>query len=166
MGEGIILECACGKIYDISLGTGFRFTDVYADALSKAREGVYGEQWKKITNENKYTAIDAEKKLYYCPKCHYWEIEYGLDLYLPNNVEALKKQQYGIKTVEEWGYVPYVMSYQLSACYSLRAVYHHICPECKVDMQCVDDLDHIPVRWLKCKECGGELQEKEIYKWD
>lgn len=131
MGYGIQFECEkCGKAYRIKLGVGMGFPNVYRRTIEDVKEGVYGEQWKKIATETAYAAVDATKEIYICSSCGHWKEELNLSLYRPNDPEKIRTKQYGIKNVEEWGYVPYVMYSDLKYNYKLIKVFSHKCDRC------------------------------------
>ena len=110
MGSGIVLRCDnCNKEFTFDLGIGFMFPMVFEELAAAIRNGDYGDEWKEIIESGSYIVPNAEKYLFYCEKCGNWEIAMDASLYEPKDADALKKEKIGIKTVEEWGYVPYVM---------------------------------------------------------
>ena len=79
------------------------------------------------------------------------------------NAEAIRTKQYGIKTVEEWGYVPYVMGYDLKAEYSLVEVFVHKCKKCRKRMHKATDEE---LQTLPCPKCGTENATSGLLMWD
>ena len=112
MGNGIALKCSkCKKEYSINRGVGFSFPDVYKKTLKAIKKGKYGDKLKQLSQDTELVAVDAEDHVYLCRKCGHWIVEPGLSLYAPNNPVLLMRKRYGIKPVEEWGEVPYVMDF-------------------------------------------------------
>lgn len=79
------------------------------------------------------------------------------------DAEAIRIKQYGIKTVEEWGYVPYVIGYDLKEEYSLIKVYVHKCKKCGKRMHTANDED---IKNLPCPKCGTEDTTSGLLMWD
>ena len=166
MGSGIELKCSeCGKKYSAWTGIGFMFPEVYKETLNDVKKGKYGEEWKALSLSEELVAVDAEKYLYVCPKCGHWIVERGLSLYAPKDLDQLKKKQYGIKTVEEWGEVPYVMSMDLKENYHILKRRIHKCKKCDGIMHKATPEEE---RNLSCPDCGGAPLEGYIgfVNWD
>ena len=166
MGRGLSYRCSkCGKTYYANTGIGFMFPEVYKETHSDVKSGKYGEDWKELALSGELIAVDAELYLYVCRKCGHWEVEPDLSLYAPNDPEALKKKEYGIKTVEEWGEVPYVMGDDLESDYHILKRYVHKCKKCNDDMHraAEDEKNSLP-----CPNCGGtpDKSNPEIVMWD
>ena len=86
MGTGISFKCSrCGKSYAASWGIGMMFPKQYAKIMKKAKRGGFGEEYKKLINNNPNVAIDAEEYVYCCRSCKVWKVEPGLALYRPNS---------------------------------------------------------------------------------
>jgi len=110
MGQGYKFSCKnCGAEYVIDTGVGVKYPEIYADLKSRVAEGRYGEEWKETLAQNKYYAIDAERYLYRCENCNFWECGPDMSIYEPIDVEELLDDKYGNKTVREWGYLPYAL---------------------------------------------------------
>lgn len=166
MGSGVGFKCSkCGKRYCANTGIGFRFPEFYKEILKDVKEGKYGEEWKSLSLSQELVAVDAELYLYVCKKCGHWEVEPGLSLYAPKDVNLIKSKQYGIKTVEEWGEVPYVMSMDLEEDYQLLKRHVHKCGKCGGVMHKAtkEEEGNLP-----CPDCGGAPEKgyAEIINWD
>lgn len=105
MGDGISLKCKCGKKESLHFGVGMMYQQIFREVLENAKDGDLGETWKELVQSEEFIAIDASRYLFYCEECGHWEMEYGYDLYKPKDVEKIRHTEYGIKTVEKWGYV-------------------------------------------------------------
>jgi len=165
MGSGFEFKCSkCGKEYSIHTGVGFLYLRVYEETLKDVKEGKYGEEWKTLALSEEYVAVDAEDYLYVCKKCGHWKVEPGLSLYAPKNVAELKKREYGIKTVEEWGAVPYVMSCDFGDDYQILKRRIHKCDMCGGVMHKATESEECN---LPCPYCGGAPEEDHnIILWD
>ena len=166
MGSGIGLKCSkCHKGYTIITGGGMMFPSVYRELLDDIKKGRYGKEWQDIAQKTPHVAVDAEDYVYSCNKCGAWKIEKGLSLYEPNDQESLKKKQYGIKTVEEWGHVPYVTNYDLVTDYHAVKRYIHKCDKCGGRMHRVKEKEF---NNLPCPKCGGNPIKgyNEYICWD
>jgi len=164
MGRGEIYKCSkCGNEYSVYFGTGFSFDSVYGETMEDVASGKYGEERKELLEKVKYIAVDSESDVYICGNCGFWKQEQGLGLYKPKNPEKIAKEKFGDKTVEELGYVPYVMRYKLLEDYRLVKTYVHRCDKCGRRMRRAteEDLGRLP-----CPVCGTEnLMTRQIL-WD
>lgn len=167
MGQGYSYKCSeCGNDYNVWLGRGMGFSDTYNETINDIKAGKYGELWRDFFNEVPYMAVDAERYLFICKECGKWKVDKNLSLYAPKRPEAIPRKRYGIKTVEEWGYVPYVMSYDLMRDYRLVHKYAHICEKCGKDMSVIGTDDLNKVEKLPCPECGTINDVYGYVNWD
>ncbi len=126
---------------------------------------MYGDEWKKLVLSEEFVAVDAERYLYICKKCGHWTVGLGLSLYAPNDPKVIMKRQYGIKTVEEWGEVPYVMRWDLKENYHLLKRRVHKCDKCGGVMHKATDKEESN---LPCPKCGAAPKKGSMYliDWD
>ena len=137
MGSGYDFKCKkCKTKYSAMPGIGMMYPKVYQEVVEDIKNGKYGPECQEIMN---------------------------LALYRPKNAEAIRTKQYGIKTVEEWGYVPYVMGYDLKAEYSLVEVFVHKCKKCRKRMHKATDEE---LQTLPCPKCGTENATSGLLMWD
>lgn len=163
MGYGEMFKCSkCGNEYDVCLGIGFLHPDVCREELKKIKKGKYGEDWKKLALSEEYTVVDTENFVYICGKCGHWVNENAVSLYAPKDAAKLKKKKYGIKTVEEWGEVPYIMD---PKDFRLLKRKVHKCSKCGELMHKAtpEEIDNLP-----CPKCGGEKMKDygNSFYWD
>ncbi len=152
MGGGRGFECSkCGKRYHANTGIGFLFPEVYSELVEDISAGEYGDDFKKAFKSVKDAAVDAEKHVYKCRRCRYWESECGMSLYAPND---------NIRVVES-----YVMPHELKEHYHIFKRYVHKCKECGSVMHKATDEE---IEELKCPYCGGVPNEsKRVHMcWD
>ena len=165
MGNGYVFRCEkCKREYEINLGCGFLFPDEYQKCIRAIKRNKYGIEWRRLLLQNKYNAIDAERYLYVCRQCGYWEVNHNLSLYFPVDIEKIENERYE-KRVAELGYLPYVMVYQLREYFALLKKFSHRCPKCCNEMKEYSDESMIPEK-LKCKKCGSDLIYESGLKWD
>lgn len=166
MGHGMILKCDCQEHF-INLGIGMAYPRVFKEDLEDARSGRLGEDIQKATQGKQYLAIDAENCFYYCSQCGYWEVTGSHDLYEPKNLELMKLRQFGIKTVEEWGEIPYARGSDFEE-YNLIFKYPHICPKCNIEMVNPKTIGKRVLSKIRCQECGSLLREdnERFVLWD
>ena len=165
MGTGYSFKCKkCQYEYNVSLGIGFMYPDVYQTKLKEISSGEYGIERKKLFETTPYAAINAEQVLYICGSCHTWEEGTDVTLYAPNNPENIAKKQYGVKTVEEWGTVPYVMKWDLDKDYHVVMRYYHKCPKCGKRMHKASEYEG---SILCCPKCGTPNEDSGLgINWD
>ncbi len=164
MGQGYSYKCRkCGNKYNIMPGSGMMFPEEYRETVARIRSGEYGAEWKERFSEKEYTAVNAERALYLC-SCGAFQIEPNLSLYEPADPEGLKKVQFGEKTVEEWGDIPY-MTWELKKYLKYTAAYSHKCPECGKRMHKVSE-NVIKDTALRCPECGEPNKPDGELLWD
>lgn len=166
MGSGISLKCKCGKKEELHFGVGMMYPRVYRETLESAKAGEFGERWKELVESEEFMAIDAARYLFFCEECGHWEMAYGFDLYKPKDAEKIRHTDYGIKTVEEWGDVPYVTGPQLERDYIFVEEYQHLCPQCNVKMYKTEDQQDAVIKKLACKDCGEILMRNGFLMWD
>lgn len=141
------------------------FLKVYRALLQDVQDGKYGSQMQQLS-QIPYAAIDADKYLYSCKSCGHWEVAPSMTLYAPNDPELIHNKQYGIKSVKEWGYVPYVMEYDLKRDYHRIKAFYHICPDCGKRMIKITSDKGAIYRKLRCPKCGSDDVSCESLHWD
>ena len=167
MGKGYFYQCRrCKNQYRVHLGCGMRFPAVYEGLLKDVQSGEYGAEMQLLSQMKEFIAIDANEYLYYCKYCGQWEVSPSMSMYAPNDPESIRNMHYGTKTVGEWGYVPYVMDYDLERSYHLIKVYHHMCPNCRRWMKQIISDEDLLFQKLKCPECGSDDVICETFLWD
>ncbi len=164
MGQGYNYICKkCKYEYSVHFGKGMMYPTVYRSVLTDISEGKYGSGLKEIYDNTPYAAIDARQVVYICKRCSSWELGTDVTLYAPNKPDIILKKQYGIKTVAEWGYVPYVLSCDLKDEYHLLKRYYHHCCKCGRRMH---KASFTELRNLSCPKCGSENQSEDFFMWD
>ena len=88
-----------------------------------------------------------------------------LDVYAPKDVEKIKKERYGIKTVEEWGEQPYVGQRDLAEDYDMVLHIIHQCPVCGKEMKIIDE-ESLPEGKLPCPRCKHLNTPSGVIFWD
>ena len=139
------------------------FPKEYKACLKRIKQGKYGEEWQRLALSEEYIAVDASNYLYLCGACGYWEVSPSLSLYRPKAPETIPDQQFGIKTVREWGEVPYVMPHDLENDYIFLKSYVHHCGRCGRRMHKADPVGTFA---LPCPKCGTENAPGWGLKWD
>ena len=167
MGDVLRLRCSkCKKEYSVWWGIGFAFPTVYEKIMKAAKNGEYGQEWKTLTTTTKFVAIDAEDYVYLCGKCNHWNNEPGLSLYVPKDLEEIKRK-YKLDTVDELEERDFVMSYDLAEEYKILKRRIHKCEKCGGIMKRLKEKEifHLP-----CPHCGGAPMEgwENVYpiNWD
>lgn len=163
MGNGYIYKCSsCDYEQEVFLGCGMLFPQVFKKVNIEVIKGKYGSEWKKLALSQELISADANKYLYVCDNCKNWKVDYGLSLYAPNNPEKIKKKKYGKKTVEEWGEVPYVTTWED---YHLLKEYAHKCDKCGCNMRQAPESVAFS---LPCPKCGNKPDPEylTVINWD
>lgn len=156
MGSGKTLRCKkCKRRYTVFSGVGMSFPLKFMEIQQKVRDGEYGSEWKELIRSGDYIVADAETHIYVCDNCSYWGHQLGLSLYEPNDPIKLAGIKYGIKTVGEWGYVPYAMADDFRNGYHLLKERIHRCNKCNSTMHKASEDDE---ENLKCHDCGIVLR--------
>ena len=164
MGMGYSYICKkCGHKYSVFPGVGMMYPQVYRQKLDEIAEGAYGTERKNLVEKTSYAAIDAEEIIYICRSCNRWETGTDITLYAPDDPESISKKQYGIKTVEEWGYVPYVTGWDLKEDYHVLKRYYHKCEKCGRRMHKASEAE---MQNLPCPECGETNMTEGVIMWD
>lgn len=164
MGEGYSYTCKkCKHEYSVLLGSGMMYTNVYRRILDDISRGKYGSELQELYNSIAYAAVDGERVVYICNGCCSWELGTDVSLYAPNDPDSIPQKQFGIKTVAEWGYVPYVMRRDLEENYHLVKRQYHHCSKCGKRMHKASSKE---LKALPCPECGSENRFEGILYWD
>ena len=165
MGKGYCFTCKkCGCEYQVFSGVGFLFPDFYRDEIVKIANGEFGSELEEAYEKTRWAVINADHVVYVCNSCKHWSLEIDHTLYAPNDPEKIAKKKYGEKTVEGWGYVPYVFSSELKEDYHVIRRHYQKCEYCRRRMHKATKEE---TRFLPCPECG-EINEEggsAIY-WD
>ncbi len=165
MGTGLCFKCKkCGHEYSVMLGVGFSFAKEARNALKSIEKGEYGAELKEAYEKTPYAAVYTDRSVYLCSGCGRWIMDADLTLYGPNAPDAIPKKQYGEKTVEEWGYVPYVSKIDLKEDYHVVKRIYHKCDRCGKRMHKASENE---IKKLPCPKCG-EINEEEpdLIYWD
>ena len=156
MGVGYSFTCSkCGKQYDASWGSGYMFPVEYEEIMKAIRAGEYGTEWQKLEAENDYVVVDAEKHIYLCKKCHNWQSEPAMSLYVPRDLEAIKKK-HRLESSEELKERSFVIPWEIKKEYRIFKRYVHVCKKCRGLMHKAtkEELESLP-----CPECGSAPKE-------
>ena len=155
MGDGRYLRCSnCNNGSILALGVGMAFPEEYKDTLKDIKDGVYGEEYKKMMLSRKDIAVDLENNLYLCEKCGEWEVNYCFDFYVPkNNGESVIKEK------------SCVYPYELKEGYERIFKAVHICNNCKSEMRKVEPNENV---FLKCPICNSNMNRSDSIdvNWD
>ena len=158
MGRGFCFTCKkCGHEYHVFSGVGFLFPQVYREELDRVADGEFGPELKEAYEKTPYAAINAERTVYICGSCRHWVLETDRTLYAPNDPEEIAKREYGEKTAEGWGYVPYVYASELKEDYHVIRRHYQYCDRCGRRMHKASTAE---ARFLPCPECG-EINEED-----
>ena len=162
MGKGYMFECKkCKHQYGICPGIGFSYMSLCKKTLDKIAKGKYGKEFKAAyDNGGRYLSVNAQRILYMCDACKTWDSAIDATLYAPNNADAFGKMQYGIKTVEEWGEVPYFIE---GGHFHVIKEYKHKCPKCKGIMRKANEEEY---KRLACPKCGEINDMIDEIRWD
>lgn len=169
MGSGIGYKCKrCLKKYDVSLGVGMFFPSAFKEAIKDIKKGKYGTELRTVIDSGELIVPDAARYFYCCEQCGTWEVAEDLSLYQPKSIPEIKKQQFGDKTVEEWGEIPYATRADFETDYNLVYKNPHSCRKCKKEMtrydisQFKNDIsDELP-----CPRCGTKNEPDSYIDWD
>ena len=145
------------------MGIGMMFPKVYQQIINSISDGEYGQRWKDLFDSQEYVAVNAKKTVYICRNCGHWETNYILDLYVPKKPEEIPNKRYGIKTVAEWGYVPYVIEYDLKENYKILKHFVHTCTNCGRRTHKASDNE---LQNLSCPKCGKDNKITGFVNWD
>ena len=164
MGKGYFYKCKkCKKEYLAELGIGMSFPNVYREVMADVKSGKYGDEFSNIANSREYVVVDAGCEVYICEHCDKWYSEYVLNLYEPKNTDRISKKLYGNKTVEELGYIPFVIPHILRANYRLLKRYVHHCPDCG---KITHKASKKEILTLPCPYCKAKNNETGELFWD
>ena len=164
MGQGYSYKCKkCHCGYSAHFGVGMMYPEVYSEKLAEIKNGAYGSDWKELCEKTAYVALNAKTVIYVCDACKKWEHGTDVTLYAPNDPNLIAKRKYGIKTVEEWEYVPYVSEGKLKTDYHMIKRYFRKCDKCGRRMHKANKKE---IESLPCPKCGEPNTFDCILMWD
>ena len=164
MGESVAFKCRkCGKAYSAWTGIGSLYPVEYKELTKEIAAGKYGQEWKEAFTGTKYAAVDGEETLFVCDHCGNWKTGKDITIWAPNDPEAFAQKQVEIKTVGEWGYVPYMMRADLEEDFHVLKPYRCSCGKCGRTMR---NAGADPVRELPCPKCGTVNEAQNEILWD
>ena len=143
MGSGFTTLCnSCKDMEEAILGVGFMYLELCRKTLKKMKSGKFGEEYKKIVNDNPNCNIDCEKVIFYCKDCKKWHVDTVLDLYKGNEEDTC---------------------YNINDDAVLLKKFEHKCKYCgSKNLEIFHDFNPK----MKCNKCGGELIEAGVMMWD
>ena len=121
--------------------------------MEDAQKGHYGTRHMELLNDETYRAIDAERYLFHCPACGYWEQGPDMSIYEPD--DPLYVEQLG--TEEDPRGPAYVTYSDLKENYHLVFRQDHPCKKCGGGMTKEDGFGKIET--LKCHACGDIMED-------
>ena len=171
MGNMLFYKCNdCGYTRQLHLGIGMMYPRV-SDAIKRSiADGEYGSELKSAFESCELPAVCPEGLVYACPSCGYWDVYRNASVFAPTDIDAVKKERFGIKTVEEWGGIPYVMGHEIErGKYRLVRRYAPSCPSCSEGMvpapgSSEEELDASALKCPKCKSTNATITESGF--WD
>ena len=164
MGLGYSYKCSkCKKKYEVFMGIGMLYPQVYEETVTKVKNGKLGKEWKNLFEKTDNVAIDVEDHVYCCPECKAWKKEKGLSLYVPANKYALEDVKSGLPIFYGEDSIPAMMGEKPD--YSLLKEYEHKCKKCGTKMH---EASEEELMSLPCPKCGGEPDPGKIglINWD
>lgn len=164
MGSGNSYICSnCGKNYSFMSGFGMLFPNEYKKTVKNIRDGKFGKEWKELYGTGENIAVDAQKRIYCCPKCGSWKSEQGLSLYEAADDRAVKDVKSGYPILYGDDSMPAIMGRMPE--YRLLKEWEHICVKCQCKMH---EVSAEELRHLKCPGCGGAPDPEQIgiIMWD
>ena len=171
MGTMMMYKCNnCGFSKKLHLGSGMMLPHVSDELKSSIASGEYGPELKGAYEECKLPVVCPESKVYECPKCGCWDVYQDVSVYEPTDVAAARKKRFGIKTVAEWGKIPYVFEHELESDeYRLVREFTPSCPKCGEGMHAHRSraVKNGGAAKLKCLHCGASDGSFELFGcWD
>ena len=161
---------SCGYNKQLHLGSGMMYPRVSDSAKEAIAAGEHGDELKEAFDSIELPAVRPEEMIYVCPSCGCWDVYMDASVYEPTDTEAMKKREFGIKTVEEWGGVPYMTDYDIEVGdFRLVARYVPACPSCGEGMHPLPGAseDEPDAKGLKCPKCGStDATIRESGWWD
>ena len=169
MGQGYNLHCRkCGYATTLTLGVGFAYNEIYAEAQEKGKRGDLGDEVRQFLEENSSGIIDFEPVALLCEKCGEYVAEPSFNMYIPD--EAVKATE---EPKSFWSYIfpffkkknnEYISPLDFKSRYKLYKEYPHICEKCGEKMKMFGEND---IQKLKCPKCKEAVLESQIaYLWD
>lgn len=157
MGYGYTYYCKkCKKEHTVELGNGFLYQHDLEFETNKGWWGWYGEEYKKLITEIPYSYIETNKYLYYCQKCHHFEVNMEMSIY-KINPECLSKdeKEHPTKIYEK---IPKLKDSDRI----LVKEYVRFCPKCQTKLEKKEELNIA----LECPECGETMEIIYDIHWD
>ena len=163
MGRGYNYKCKkCRKDYQLRLGAGWSLPDIYVETVEAIRQGAFGEEYRRLFDSEAFICVDVEKDLFICRSCGRWRAEASMNLYEPNDPEAVSQEMEGDELGKKLGYDPYMTRFVLERDYHLKKRRIHMC-ECGKRMHRASGKE---LELLACPRCRTMNPVKEYLMWD
>lgn len=158
MGSGYSFHCKkCKKQYDVKEGIGFLYPLEYSEMVQKIKDGKYGKTWQKLFAETPFVAVDASWVVLMCESCRKWKVGQDATLYVPNDVNAIRKNSEDTETID------FITPYDLGESFRILKAYECKCRKCGGRMRktAVEEAKTLP-----CPKCGTENEPEHDILWD
>lgn len=130
MGKIVVFSCrSCGYNAQMSLGVG-KFCDIsrlFKGIVDKAKNGEYGEEWRREIKRDPTLVVNVSDELYICPTCGAFTTGLNLALYKP--VEKIHFAAF--RHLKRYGTD---LTLEQNPNFSLYKKYPHTCEKCDCDM--------------------------------
>lgn len=152
----------------------FRDAGVYVINCKKASVGTIQRHFKlgfvraeRILNQLKQKGVVVEDGMSYRIMMELTEFESRCrndkSFYDPENHSERTDITYIKQTVEELGYIPYVMEYEIKENFKILKRKYHQCSQCGKRMHRAKGNEFLA---LKCPKCGADNECTRFIKWD
>lgn len=159
MGETIKFTCSrCGHKEEMVMGVGMYWDikRIFSEIAANARNGKYGEEWKKELKKDPSLTVNVSDEIYICPACGWFKADLNLSLYKPTKKDPFAafhcRNKYGTD-----------LTLERNPNFRLYKTYPHACAKCNEQMIVHHFWDKLyPV----CPECGGKGEFRRDSLWD
>ena len=131
----------------------------YLKTVDRIQNAEYGERWKKLFDETPNAAVNADRVIFICDTCRYWEKGVDVSIYAPDP-ETAHAMESGKKEKQE---AEDVIPWDVRDGYHLVERYVPDCPRCGNPMRIATNQDY---RTLLCPDCGGRCKKGVKIIWD
>ncbi len=165
MGLGYDFKCRkCGYKFDAIYGVGMLFPYEYEKKMEEGRRGELGEKVKHFLEEHPDGVLDISMTAMQCRSCGKYASRMKLNMYLPKENAAEKRDYVRWSVAVPAEDVDYVDPDDLPGGYRLARRYTHICGDCGGKMKYVRE--EVCMEGLECPKCHSKMDCPKHICWD
>lgn len=175
VGKGFGLVCKkCHYSYEVNLGIGYNFPQIYQKTMEAAKKGILGESVQSFLITHPDGALDCNAVLLQCTSCGELDSDMDLSMYIPQDRPVSHINGWSISNQAANTF--YALPRELKEHYQLMKTYNHNCRKCGNRMRIIKEEELIPKDQktrkrsmtinVNCPKCHQPMMIGGYMMWD